>query len=479
MLLLDESARAAVWRRLTEVVEGHVEGVRSLPVAPRLDPALLRAQLEAVTFDAPMDAVAALDLAVEGLRRHQVHTPHPRYYGLFNPAPATMGIVADALVAAFNPQIAAWSHSPFAAEVERHLVRALGARLGLPGADGVFCSGGAEANHTALLAALASTFPAFGERGVRALPAAPLLYVSGEAHHSFLKAARLSGLGTAAVREVAVDASLRMDVGDLRARIAADRAAGHAPFLVVATAGTTGAGAIDPIAAIADVAREERLWLHADAAWGGAAALAPELRETLAGIERADSVTLDAHKWLSVPMGAGMVLARDPRVLERTFRVAAGYMPREAEGLDVIDPYAHSMQWSRRFIGLKLFLTLAVAGWEGYARVVRDMTAAGRTLRARLRDSGWTAVNDTPLPLVCFVDGTHPQGSEAGYLSRVASSVLASGEAWLSTVTLGGTRPALRACITNHRTGAGDIDALVASLAAARGRATEAAAARS
>jgi glutamate/tyrosine decarboxylase-like PLP-dependent enzyme len=269
-----------------------------------------------------------------------------------------------------------------------------------------------------------------------------------------------------------VDASLRMDVGALRARIAADRAAGHAPFLVVGTAGTTGAGAIDPLAAIAEVARAEGLWLHADAAWGGAAALDPELRKALAGLERADSITLDAHKWLSVPMGAGMLLTRHLDVLERTFRVAAGYMPREAEGLDVMDPYAHSMQWSRRCIGLKLFLTLAAAGWDGYARVVRDMAAMGRALRSRLERAGWKAVNDTPLPLVCFVDATHAQGTEAPYLARVAATVLASGEAWLSTVSLaGGSLPALRACITNHRTGEDDLDALVETLAAARARA--------
>jgi glutamate/tyrosine decarboxylase-like PLP-dependent enzyme len=477
MLVLDAETRAAVWRRLGEVVEGHVDGVRSLPVAPHLDPAALRAQLQALDFDRPLDAVQALDLAVEGLRRHQVHTPHPRYYGLFNPAPSTMGIAADALVAAFNPQIAAWSHSPFAAEVERHLVRAFGARLGYGETDGVFCSGGAEANHTAVLAALAWTFPGFREHGLRGLERAPVLYVSAEAHHSFLKAARLCGLGTAAVREVGVDASLRMDVAALRARIAADRAAGQAPFLVVATAGTTGAGAIDPLAAIADVARAERLWMHADAAWGGAAALAPELREALQGIDRADSITLDAHKWLSVPMGAGMLLTRHADVLEHTFRVAAGYMPREAEGLAVTDPYAHSMQWSRRCIGLKLFLTLAVAGWDGYARTVRDMTALGRALRGKLERAGWKAVNDTPLPLVCFVDAAHPQGSQAEYLSRVAAAVLASGQAWLSTVGLaGGSRPALRACITNHRTGERDLDALVETLAAARAQATSPAA---
>ncbi|HET8643912.1 MAG TPA: aminotransferase class V-fold PLP-dependent enzyme, partial [Vicinamibacteria bacterium] len=277
MLLLDQGTRAALWDRLVATIEDHLQGVGALPVAPRLDPAALRADLGRLTFETPLPALEALDVAIAGLRQHQVHTPHPRYFGLFNPAPGTMGIAADALVAAFNPQIAAWSHSPFAAEVERHLVRAFGGRLGYAEADGVFCSGGAEANHTALLAALTAAFPRFGEGGARALEAQPLLYVSSEAHHSFLKAARLSGLGTAAVREVAVDSAFRMDAGALRARIAEDRRAGHVPFLVVATAGTTSAGAIDPLAETAAVAEAERMWLHVDAAWGGAAVLTPVL----------------------------------------------------------------------------------------------------------------------------------------------------------------------------------------------------------
>jgi len=146
-------------------------------------------------------------------------------------------------------------------------------------------------------------------------------------------------------------------------------------------------------------------------------------------------------------------------------------LQREAEGLDIVDPFAHSMQWSRRFIGLKLFLTLAAAGWDGYARAVREMTAMGDALRARLRRAGWRIVNDTPLPLVCFVDGTHAGGAGAHYLTRVAAAVLASGQAWISTVTLSGPLPALRACVTNHRTGTAELDALIAALAAARAQA--------
>ncbi len=407
MLMLDAETRGELWRRLVEAMESYLNGVGEARVAPELDVAAIREALAPFDFARPLDPLEALDFAVEGLWKWQVHTPHPRYFGLFNPAPTTMGIAADALVAAFNPQLAAWSHSPLAAEIEQHLVRTLGGRFGFDPArvEGNFTSGGAEANHTALLTALTRAFPEIGRRGLLALRSQPVLYVSPEAHHSFLKAARLCGIGTEAVREVRVDSSLRMIPEDLAARIEEDRSAGHTPFLVVATVGSTSAGAVDPVAAIAQVTDEAGgLWLHVDAAWGGAAALVPELRPVLDGAARADSITFDAHKWLSVPMGAGVYLTRHPGILERTFRVAARYMPREASVLPVADPYAHSMQWSRRFIGLKLFLSLAVAGWEGYEEAIRHQTAMGDRLRERLREEGWAIVNDTPLPVVCFVD---------------------------------------------------------------------------
>jgi aromatic-L-amino-acid decarboxylase len=461
-LLLPPDERLKLWQRLIEIIEEYVRGVEQVPVAPAASAAELRKMLARWDFATPTPATAALDFAAKNLWRHQVHAPHPRYYGLFNPAPTTMGIAADTLVAAFNPQLAAWSHSPFAAEVEQHLVRCLGGRFGYDPAktEGTFTSGGAEANHTALAVALLRAFPEVGRRGLLALRSQPLLYMSPQAHDSFVKAARLTGLGTDAVREVAVDAALRMRADDLAARIAADRADGHAPFLVVATAGSTSAGAIDPIAALAEVTERERLWLHVDAAWGGAAALLPELRHVLTGIERASSITFDPHKWLSVPMGAGLFLTRHPGLLERAFRVAAGYMPHAVGQPQVADPFEHSMQWSRRFIGLKLFLSLAVAGWQGYEEAVRHQVAMGARLRRGLADHGWTVINDTPLPVVCFV---HRGSGRTAPIEAVAGDVVASGEAWISTVHLE-SGMALRACITNYRTGPADVDALIASV---------------
>ncbi len=466
MLMLDEEARRALWKRLVETMEDYAARIDSARVTPELDLDGLRSLLAPFDFDRPVAPLEALDFAVENLWRYQVHTPHPRYFGLFNPAPTTMGIAGDALAAAFNPQLAAWSHSPFAAEVEQHLVRALGERFGYDPArvEGTFTSGGAEANHTALLTAITRAYPEVARRGMLALRSQPILYVSRGTHDSILKAARLSGIGTEAVREVKTDGRMRMVPEDLAARIREDREAGLSPFLVVATAGTTGAGVVDPIADLAQVADEERLWLHVDAAWGGAAALVPELRPVLDGIARASSITFDAHKWLSVPMGAGLYLTRHPGILERTFRVAAGYMPRDATGLPVADPYANTMQWSRRFIGLKLFLSLAVAGWEGYETAIRHQTAMGDRLRQGLRAAGWEIVNDTPLPVVCFCEPGRP----AEFLDAVAAAVVASGEAWINTVVLGEAGPALRACITNYRTGPEDVDALIAVLGRVR-----------
>lgn len=470
-LTLDPAARGRVWRRVVELLEDYVTRLPERRVTPRPELAsdAIRASLERLGL-AGIPPVEALEFVADGLWRGQVHTAHPMYFGLFNPAPSTMSVAADAIVAGFNPQLAAASHSPFAVEVEHFLIRAFGERLGFPPAEanGTFTSGGAEANHTALLAALSRAFPAFTSHGLRALDAQPVIYVSSESHHSFVKAARLSGLGTDAVRQVATDAAWRLDPIALRRSIEQDRAAGLAPFLIVATVGTTAGGTVDPVDRLVEIAKAQSLWLHVDAAWGGTAAIfAPEFRETIGAIDRADSITVDAHKWLSVPMAAGIFLTRHRELLERTFRVETGYMPATATWSGG-DPYAKSIQWSRRFIGLKVYLSLAIAGWDGYRSVVRRMIALGDRLRFELRDDGWRIVNETPLPVACFVDSTGPDGADGRSLQLIADRLNDSGRAWISTVRLGGRVDALRACITNHLTGPEHVSSLVKALGQVR-----------
>lgn len=465
---LDEERRQDLWQKLIRAIEKYLHDVTQEAVAPDPNVTAIRQLLQKFTFETPLSPDEVLEQVLTGLWHHQLHISHPAHFGLYNPAPTTMGIAGDLLTAAFNPQLAAWSHSPFAIEVEQHLVRMLAQRLRFDPASigGIFTSGGAEANHTAMLTALTHHFPHFAQHGLRSLEKQPVLYVSAQSHHSFLKAARLCGLGTEAVREIPTDASLKLDVDILIAQIGRDRLAGFAPFMIGATVGTTTAGVIDPLARIADVATRENLWFHVDGAWGGALGFFQEFRQQVVGIEHADSVIVDAHKWLAVPMGGGLYLTRHRDILQRTFDTSATYMARAHD--DRMDPAAHSMQWSRRFIGLKLFMTLAVSGWDGYRQLIAHQMSLGNDLRQKLRDDGWQIVNDTPLPVVCFVDATRTTGSSPAFISGVAQTVAEAGKAWLTTTGIGGHAPVLRAGIINFLTEARDVDVLVAELHQAR-----------
>jgi glutamate/tyrosine decarboxylase-like PLP-dependent enzyme len=272
--------------------------------------------------------------------------------------------------------------------------------------------------------------------------------VSQEAHHSYNKIAHMTGLGRKALRTVATDRDLKMDVADLAQKVAEDRKNGFSPFLVVGTAGTTAAGVIDPLHALAGFCQAENLWFHVDAAWGGAAILSPKLKGYLAGIGAADSITCDAHKWFSVPVGAGMFFCRHPESVGQTFHAETSYMPKETPG-STVDPYTTSVQWSRRFIGLKLFLALAEHGEAGYIERIEHQTRMGCILRESLTNSGWQIVNNTPLPLVCF---TRKGLDTAKFLAAIQQGQIA----WMSEMQFRG-KPAIRACITSFRTTEADI----------------------
>jgi glutamate/tyrosine decarboxylase-like PLP-dependent enzyme len=196
----------------------------------------------------------------------------------------------------------------------------------------------------------------------------------------------------------------------------------------------------------------------------------PELRSVLTGIERSDSITFDPHKLLSITRGAGMYLTRHPAVLAEAFRVVTPYMPlQHTSGLDIVNPFTHSIQWSRRFTGMTLFLSLLVTGWEGYAEVVRNHIRLAHYLAGQLGKNGWTVVNDPLLAVVCFFDKTTITGQSETYLEFIAQEVKASGRAWLSTTRIR-NRPMLRACVSNHRTTRNDVDALISELNEARGK---------
>src|SRR6266850_1109353 len=404
------------------------DDIENGPIVPNVTPQEIRDHLASrYDFTKPMALDDVTRDVEQMMRRWQVQVTHPRYFGLFNPSVTLASVVADTLVAMYNPQLATWRTSPAANEIERHTLGWLTGKFGLPSnAFASFTTGGAESNLSAVIVALTRAFPNYRDAGLRHLAASPTIYLTQEAHHGFEKIAHMTGIGHQALRRVATDRDLKMDLRDLARRVAEDRRDGFAPFMVVGTAGTTASGVIDPLPDLARFCRSEDLWFHVDAAWGGAAIVSPRLRGHLAGIDAADSITCDAHKWFSVPMGAGLVL----------------------------DPYTTSVQWSRRFIGLKLFLALAQHGESGYIEMIEHQAQMGDVLRKLLKRAGWRIVNTTPLPLVCFTrDGL--------VTSRFLAALYERQIAWMSEVQLGDEAPVVRACVTSFRTNESDIEWVV------------------
>jgi glutamate/tyrosine decarboxylase-like PLP-dependent enzyme len=433
-------------RTQAEVAEG--------PILPTVTAEEIRSHLASkYHFQKALPLDEVIQDAERMLRTWQVQVTHPRYLGLFNPAVTLPSVIAETLVAMYNSQLANWRTSPAGNEIERHTLGWLAGKFGLPpDTIATFTSGGTEANLSAVAVALSHAFPEFGERGLRSLPATPSLYLTAEAHHGFNKIAHMTGLGRRAVRTVKTDRRLKLDVDGLRHQVRQDRQDGWAPFFVVGSAGTTAAGIIDPLSDIAQFCREEGLWFHADAAWGGAAILSPALKDHLAGIEHADSITCDAHKWFSVPMGCGMFFCRHRESVARAFHSDVTYVSGKQSG-PVFDPLTNSAQWSRRFIGLKLFMALANLGEGGYASMIEHQAHLGDVLRRALTASGWRIVNETPLPLVCF---TREHLDAAAFIAAMHRRQIA----WISEARIDGN-PALRACITNFRTTQADIHTIV------------------
>ena len=387
------------------------------------------------------------------------HITNPRYFGLFNPAPSFPAQCADRIAAVFNPQLATSTTSPVPVALEAHVIRAVARRAGFDDmASGHFTTGGAEANYTALICALTRACPGFALDGARAFSGRPTFYTSQESHLAWLKIAHQAGIGRSAVRLVATDGTGRMSIPALQAALAADRAEGHVPVMIVATAGTTNAGMIDPLAACGKMAREHSVWFHADAAWGGAAIASDRMRGLLTGIEAADSMTIDAHKWFATTMGCGMFITRHPALLSSAFQVSTTYMP---SNLAALDPYVTSVQWSRRFLGLRLFLSLAAAGWTGYAEHVEHSVELAASLAHGLRSFGWKIVNNSPLAVLSVLP---PSGSRN--VRSIVAKVLQSGRAWISSATFEG-QAVIRACLTHGETSQRDVDELVDALRAA------------
>jgi len=400
------------------------------------------------------------------IRPYPTGNRHPRFFGWVHGAGNAAGVVAELLAAGMNANVGGREHA--AVYVERAVVAWFRDLFGFPaGAGGIVTTGTSMGN---LLGVIAARDAALGERArAHGVAGARLTaYASDTVHDSVAKALRVAGLGEAALRRIATDASGSAGVADMRARIAADRRDGAQPFLIVATAGSVDTGAFDPLHALADLARSERLWLHVDGAFGALAVLSARHAGLVDGIARADSLAFDAHKWLHAPYAAGVLLVRDERALRAAFASSPAYLARAERGAAAGAPWFadFGIELSREFRALKLWFTLRHYGVERLgASIARTCDLAQHLAQSIASHDDLELLAPVALNVVCF--RARKAGLDDAALDalneRIALRVQESGVAVPSTTRIAGRR-ALRACIVNHRTTEADVDALVTAV---------------
>jgi glutamate/tyrosine decarboxylase-like PLP-dependent enzyme len=437
---LDSATRRRVGYHLIDQIDSFFT---SLPDRPVQLPAEQRtfAALNNLLPEHGEDADKVLDEIFREMVDKGFHVPGGNYFGLMNPTPTYIGVMAEALVAALNPQLATVKRSQLASKIEHETVRWIGERVGWPGEfNGTFTSGGNEANFTGLALALAAKFPNAIEEGIASIGSQPVLYASDEAHHSIDKSAGLLGVGRKALRRIPVDENVQLDPLILERTIETDLASGKKPFCVVATTGTTNTGAVDDLVAIAEICQRYDLWLHVDGAYGGSAIFSDQHRSLLRGIEQADSITIDPHKWLAMPLAAGVILTCHPEMLERAFAVAAPYMPKAAESKG-LDNSRISTQWTRRMNSLKLWLTLRVHGRKAYEEHIDRQLNLARGFASWIQASEhFELAAPQILPIVAFrFKANLSQQNLAEAHASIVEEVTRDGRRWISETRVNGS----------------------------------------
>ncbi len=475
---LSEAALAELSSQVTQLVADYYSQIRSLPVFPETHGGKTNETLgtslpiEAEPLDQLLDDCRAI---LDGCR----HNGHPRFFGYVASPSTAPGAFADLIASAVNANVTSWRSGPAATEIERTVVGWLAEMVGYAGQHqkphGLLTSGGSMANLTALLIAHRSkSDPGVVQAGL--WNSRPMtIYASSEIHMSIPKAADLLGLGRANVRLVECDDSFRMRVSHLRERIAADLKEGLKPFCIVASAGTVNTGAVDPLSEIADVANEFGLWFHVDGAYGALAALDQSKRPLFAGLDRADSVSLDPHKWLYVPLDSGCLLFRDEIRARAAFSFDnADYIKvHEQNEVEAFAFWNYGPELSRRFRALKIWLTLRYFGVRRIADAISEDNALAAYLGQRVNEADDFELLAAPeLSICCFrylppSTGASSNSQDEGEASfnaklddlnnEIMLKVQRGGRAYLSSATIRG-KFALRACITNFRTTRADID---------------------
>lgn len=455
-----------------EAAEAAIRWVREIPDRTPLSPGAPDAELDRFFRDGIADEGIGLKAAVEEFRDKLADrcmaVPHPLYLGLVNSSPLPGGMIADLFISVFNNNAGAAEHAPPATSAERAVIGFLCDRLGLEGWTGLILPGGAMANLTALVAARDRHFPEWQKKGPTALDGDPVFYMSEDGHFSLPRAARVIGTGDASVHTVPTLGRGTMDPSELERMIRSDRRAGRLPFCVVATSGTTPTGAFDPIEEIAEVASARGLWLHVDAAYGGAVCLSEKHRSLMNGIEKADSVTIDPHKWFFIPVTAGAVLMKDRDALIHSHDIGVSYIPTDAEEPDA---FRLAYTCSRRASALKVWFAWRAHGIRTVREAVERNIDLTDTLEERLVKEGFEVLPESPISVA--LARALPEGVSGEALDRfqvdLSQAVIQSGVGWFSTVTHD-SKTWLRFNMLNLYTRKEDIDRLVETLLSCRSR---------
>jgi aromatic-L-amino-acid/L-tryptophan decarboxylase len=443
----DEMRRLARW--VVDTVIDHFEHRAELPVIKTGAPNELMSMLGGPPPEEPGDALAAMRVLVDVALSNMQHGDHPRYFARV-PGPSSFAaVLGEWLATGFNAMVASWAGGSGPTAVELVVVEWLRSLVGMPaGTEGVLTSGGSLANMTGLVAARSVTGPG-------------IAYLSDQTHASIRRDLVAMGFPPAHLRVVETDDRFRMPVGGVAEAIRKDRREGRKPAILIATAGSTNTGSVDPLPELADLCRSEDLWFHVDGAYGAPAALCEKGRQLVGGIERADSLVLDPHKWLFQPYDIGSLLVRRPGILEGAFRMSPEYLVDVTARHDEVDLRDRSLELSRRSRACKVWLTFRTYG-VGKIRsaIERGIELAEHAERVLSADARWEVVTPAQLGIVTFARtgaGDQDHGTAAARVTR-------DGFAAVTTTTLHG-RSVLRLCTINPCTTEADIEATIERLA--------------
>lgn len=467
-LSLSEEKFKSIGYKLVDEIADFLSTIDKRPVAKESKPSELRRLLAPETLPSTsQDPEKLLSEASSLLFNNSTFNGHPKFWGYITSSPAPIGILSEMLAATINPNVGGWNLSPMATEIEKQTIRWIAELIHYPAdCGGILVSGGNMANFVAFLAARQkkATWD-LRKTGLSDSSAKQMIvYGSGETHTWIQKAADLFGMGTNNIRWIETDSRQRMKSSALMDQIENDLKAGFLPFMVVGTAGTVSTGAVDPLPELGKICKKYDLWFHVDGAYGAFAASLPEASSDMKGLQLADSIAMDPHKWLYSPLEAGCTLVRNPDDLPQAF----SYLPDYYHfGNDEKDPkvnfYEYGFQNSRGFRALKVWLGLKHAGSDGVKQMIRDDIQLGSVMAAALRSHGEFEVFTEDLSITTFRYRPSDKHQDEETLDKLNSDLLTilqnGGDAFISNAVIDG-KFLLRACIVNFRTTKSDVEAL-------------------